>query len=82
MCCTITIPGHAGARPIRTSRIASVPPVEAPMAMTAEGSGGRKAERTGWPNGKRHQRFSRHARQSGMGRGANLMRQIALQLSH
>ena len=33
MCCVMTTPGESGGKPISTSLIASVPPVEAPMAM-------------------------------------------------
>ncbi len=33
MCCTITMPGQSTGMPTRNSRIASVPPVDAPTAM-------------------------------------------------
>jgi hypothetical protein len=38
MCCTITIPGASGGSSIRSSAIASVPPVEAPTATMAGAS--------------------------------------------
>jgi hypothetical protein len=34
MCCTITMPGQSWGMPTRNSRIASVPPVEAPTAIS------------------------------------------------
>jgi hypothetical protein len=34
MCCTMTMPGQSGGMAVSTSRSASVPPVEAPMAIT------------------------------------------------
>jgi len=40
MCCVITIPGQFSGRAVRTFWIASVPPVDAPTAITAEAGNG------------------------------------------
>jgi hypothetical protein len=58
MCCTMTMPGDDAGRASSTSRMASVPPVEAPMQMIGRHRHGRLRRRSA-PGARREHRVRR-----------------------
>ena len=83
MCCATTSPGHPAGTRDRTLAMASVPPVDAPIASTVPGAHAEAAQARGrlrlW---LRRRLYGSRRTQPGRRRGTHLARQIVPQLAH